>query len=150
MSLHTVSRRPFRFCLTYWEHGDSFVSTAAEEFIVIRPGLHALLRQIPEKIHTGKKVPSFLQNNQGAMIRSSDNSTVHGDILVGVDGTYSAVRQHLFHDFKGKKTLPASDNVPLPFNCVCLVGQTEVLDPGYYLRPTMCLYLQLLLVVQAR
>lgn len=76
-----------------------------------------------------KKVLSFMQNNDGVMIRCADNQTHHGDILVGADGAYSAVRQHLYKDLKVKKLLPKSDDVPLPFNCVCLVGQTEVLDP---------------------
>ncbi|KAG0029241.1 hypothetical protein BGZ81_003989 [Podila clonocystis] len=63
------------------------------------------------------------------MIRCNDNKTHHGDILVGADGAYSAVRQHLFKVLKGKKLLPSSDEGDLPFDWVCLVGQTEVLDP---------------------
>ncbi|KAF9320553.1 hypothetical protein BG003_005736 [Podila horticola] len=105
--------------------------TGSVEHIVARPDLYQiLLRQIPkEKIHMNKKVLSFMQNNDGVMIRCADNQTHHGDILVGADGAYSAVRQHLYKDLKVKKLLPKSDDVPLPFNCVCLVGQTEVLDP---------------------
>ncbi|KAG0360521.1 hypothetical protein BG005_010545 [Podila minutissima] len=103
------------------------------EFLVSRPKLYdILLRPIPkERIHLGKKVLSFLQNENGVMIRCADDSTVHihGDILVGCDGAYSAVRQLLYKDLKEKKLLPAGDNVPLPYSCVCLVGQTEVLDP---------------------
>ncbi|KAG0330709.1 hypothetical protein BG000_011555 [Podila horticola] len=105
----------------------------AGELVVSRPDLYdVLLRQIPkERIHLGKKVLSFLQNENGVMIRCADDSTVHihGDILVGCDGAYSAVRQLLYKDLKEKKLLPAGDNVPLPYSCVCLVGQTEVLDP---------------------
>lgn len=70
----------------------------------------------------------FQQNDDGVMLRCSDNSSYHGDILVGADGAYSAVRQHLFKVVKGKKMLPRSDDVPFPFHCVCLVGQTETLD----------------------
>ncbi|KAF9293584.1 hypothetical protein BGZ74_011640 [Mortierella antarctica] len=105
--------------------------TGSVEHIVARPDLYdLLLRQIPEeKILMNKKVLSFMQNNDGVMIRCSDNQTHHGDILVGADGAYSAVRQYLYKDLKAKKMLPKSDDVPLPFNCVCLVGQTEVLDP---------------------
>ncbi|KAG0019607.1 hypothetical protein BGZ81_009672 [Podila clonocystis] len=72
---------------------------------------------------------SFEQNNEGVMIRCSDNTTYHGDILVGADGAYSGVRQHLFKTLKKKQKLLASDDVPLPFSTVCLVGQTEELDP---------------------
>ncbi|KAF9327949.1 hypothetical protein BG006_008829 [Podila minutissima] len=103
----------------------------AEEYIFARPDLYdLLLRQIPqENIHLGKKVLSFEQNDLGVMLRCNDNKTHHGDILVGADGAHSAVRQQLFKVLKAKKLLPASDEGDLPFDCVCLVGQTEVLDP---------------------
>ncbi|KAG0342742.1 hypothetical protein BG000_001602 [Podila horticola] len=99
-------------------------------YVISRPDLHELLlRQVPkENILQGKKVLSFLQNKDGVMVRCSDNSTHHGDILVGADGAYSAVRQHLYKLLKEKKELPVSDAAPLPFSCVCLVGQTDVLD----------------------
>ncbi|KAG0339387.1 hypothetical protein BG000_002248 [Podila horticola] len=88
------------------------------------------LRQIPkENIHMGKRVLSTLQNENGVMIRCSDDSSYDGDILVGADGAYSAVRQYLYAQLKKEKRLPSWDDVPLPFSCVCLVGQTEVLDP---------------------
>lgn len=76
-----------------------------------------------------KKVLSFLQGENGAMIRCSDDSTYDGDILVGADGAYSAVRQHMYAALKKESRLPSSDDVALPFSSVCLVGQTEVLDP---------------------
>ncbi|KAG0017278.1 hypothetical protein BGZ81_010807, partial [Podila clonocystis] len=105
----------------------------AGDYIVSRPDLYnVLLNQIPkERIHLGKKVLSSLQNENGVMIRCADDSThhIHGDILVGADGAYSAVRQLLYKDLLEKKLLPAGDNVPLPYSCVCLVGQTKVLDP---------------------
>ncbi|KAG0331845.1 hypothetical protein BG000_010558 [Podila horticola] len=101
-----------------------------QEYIISRPELYELLlRQIAkENIQMGKKVMSFEQNNEGVMIRCSDNTAYHGDILVGADGAYSGVRQHLFKALKKKKQLPASDDVPLPFSTVCLVGQTEELN----------------------
>ncbi|KAF8951051.1 hypothetical protein BGZ52_000563 [Haplosporangium bisporale] len=100
-------------------------------YIIPRPDFYnLLLRQIPkERIHMGKKVMSLLQNENGVMIRCSDSSTHHGDILVGADGAYSAVRQHLYSDLKKKKTLPTSDDTNLPCSFVCLVGQTHPLDP---------------------
>ncbi|KAG0030885.1 hypothetical protein BGZ82_007223 [Podila clonocystis] len=103
----------------------------SEGYIIARPDMYDLLwRQLPrERIHMGKKFLSFLQNGDGVMARFSDNTTVHGDILVGADGAHSAVRQRLFQDLKTKSRLPKSDDVPLPFNCVCLVGQTMPLDP---------------------
>ncbi|KAG0019609.1 hypothetical protein BGZ81_009674 [Podila clonocystis] len=101
------------------------------KYLISRSELYDLLwRQLPkESVHMGKKVLSFEQNHEGVMIRCSDNMTYHGDILVGADGAYSGVRQHLFKALKENKKLPASDDVPLPFSTVCLVGQTKVLDP---------------------
>lgn len=115
----------------YTDVSERVAISGAEEYIVARPDLYdLLLREIPtERIHLGKKVLSLLQNENGVMIRCHDNSTHHGDILVGCDGAYSAVRQHLYKDLKVLKQLPKSDDVPLPFSCVTLVGQTEVLDP---------------------
>ncbi|KAF9371991.1 hypothetical protein CPB97_001550 [Podila verticillata] len=103
----------------------------ATELIITRPDLHDLfLRQVPkENIQVGKKVLSFEQNDLGVMIRCSDNTSYHGDILVSSDGAYSAVRQHLFKILKTKKLLPAMDEGALPFDWICLMGQTRVLDP---------------------
>ncbi|KAG0019141.1 hypothetical protein BGZ82_000234 [Podila clonocystis] len=89
-----------------------------------------LFNSIPrERILLGKRVLSLQQNEDSVMVRCSDNTSYYGDILVGSDGAYSAVRQNLYKDLKVGKKLPASDGVALPFNCVCLVGQTVPLDP---------------------
>ncbi|KAG0337102.1 hypothetical protein BG000_005832 [Podila horticola] len=102
------------------------------QYVISRPDLYDLLfNSIPrERILLGKRVLSLMQNQDSVMVRCSDNSSYYGDILVGADGAYSAVRQNLYKSLKHDKKLPASDDVSLPFNCVCLVGQTEVLDPG--------------------
>ncbi|KAG0334887.1 hypothetical protein BG004_000231 [Podila humilis] len=94
----------------------------ANEYIVPRPEFYdLLLRQIPkENIHMNKKVLSFLQNDLGTMIRCNDGTSYHGDILVGADGAYSAVRQHLFTVLKERNQLPKSDDVPLPFDTIAL------------------------------
>ncbi|KAG0099493.1 hypothetical protein BGZ93_007369 [Podila epicladia] len=103
----------------------------ATEQIVARPDLHdLLLRQVPsENIHMGKKVIACEQNDQSVTVHCSDDSIYHGDILVGADGAHSAVRDHLFQVLLDKDMLPSVDDGDLPFDCVCLVGQTEVLDP---------------------
>lgn len=112
-------------------HHNLFYRSGAKEYLVSRPELYdLLLRQIPkEKIHMNKKVVSMKQNNEGVAVRCSDNTSYHGDILVGADGAYSVVREQLFKDLKQQNKLPKSDDVPLPFTSVCIVGQTEVLDP---------------------
>ncbi|KAG0025898.1 hypothetical protein BGZ82_009788 [Podila clonocystis] len=120
----------------YWTFRYPFRAKYAggDDYILTRPDLYEiLLRQIPkENIHLGARILSFEQNKEGVMIRCSDNTTHHGDILVGADGAHSAVRQHLFHVQKRKKLLPKSDDVALPFSTVCLVGQTIPLDPEEY------------------
>ncbi|KAK5796975.1 hypothetical protein F5H01DRAFT_385415 [Linnemannia elongata] len=89
-----------------------------------------LLRQIPkERVHLGKKVLSMDQGGNGVLIRFSDKSEAEGDILVGADGAYSAVRQGLYEKLKKTNKLPASDALPLPFSTVRLVGQTRPLSP---------------------
>ncbi|KAF9388186.1 hypothetical protein CPB97_001486 [Podila verticillata] len=103
-------------------------------YIVPRPHLYAmLLRQIPaERIRFSKRVLSISQGEHGVLIRTSDNMTHEGDILVGADGAYSSVRQGLYSSLKKEKKLPSSDDQPLPFNCVALVGHTEALDPEQF------------------
>ncbi|KAG0023643.1 hypothetical protein BGZ81_008052, partial [Podila clonocystis] len=105
-------------------------------FSFARPDLHKLLwRHIPrENIHLGKKIVNYDDDSEGVLVRCADGSSYRGHILVGADGAYSAVRQHMFKAIKAKRPLPASDDVAPPFGCVCLVGQTEVLDPEDFPR----------------
>ncbi|KAF9428634.1 hypothetical protein BGZ94_001657 [Podila epigama] len=108
------------------------IVSGAIEYIVARPDLYALLlRHVPqENIHMSTKIESYEENeDEGVVVRCSDGKVYQGDILIGADGAYSAVRQQMYKNLKEKGTLPPSDDMPLPFNCVCLVGQTEVLDP---------------------
>ncbi|KAF9211138.1 hypothetical protein BGZ59_008476 [Podila verticillata] len=104
--------------------------TGAVERIVAKPDLYDLLRrQIPqENILMSKKILSYEEHKDSVSIHCSDDSSYHGDILVGADGAHSAIRQHLYKQLKARGSLPRSDDVPLPFSCVCLVGQTEALD----------------------
>ncbi|KAG0010446.1 hypothetical protein BGZ82_003454, partial [Podila clonocystis] len=92
------------------------------EHIISRPELYDLLfNSVPrERILLGKRILSSIQNQDSVMVRCSDNTSYHGDILVGADGAYSAVRQNLYKSLRVDKVLPASDDVDLPFSCVCL------------------------------
>ncbi|GJJ67788.1 hypothetical protein EMPS_00134 [Entomortierella parvispora] len=105
--------------------------TGAEWRIVSRPVLYDIIyNKIPkEKIHLNKRVVSILNEDDGARVDCTDGSTFAGDIIVGADGAYSPVRQGLFQWLKKNNKLPSSDDVSMPYNCVCLVGQTEELDP---------------------
>ena len=92
-----------------------------------------LLRQIPlHKIQRGKKVLSVEQDESCVRIHCQDSTTYEGDILVGADGAYSAVRQSLFEKMKAEDLLPKSDHGALPYSCVCLVGQTRPLSSELY------------------
>ncbi|KAF9901715.1 hypothetical protein BX616_002173 [Lobosporangium transversale] len=105
-----------------------------ESALFPRPELYKLLydRIPPHKIQMGKKVMSFLQNQEGVMVRLKDGTCVHGDILVGADGAYSAVRQNLFKELSEQKKLPSSDEREISKGYICLVGTTNALDPSKY------------------
>ncbi|KAF9914814.1 hypothetical protein BGZ65_001033, partial [Modicella reniformis] len=66
------------------------------------------------------------------MIRTSDNETYHGDVLVGADGAYSAVRQNLYKDLSKKGSLPTSDAHSPKYSHLCMAGTTRPLDPEEY------------------
>ncbi|KAF9395082.1 hypothetical protein CPC16_009342 [Podila verticillata] len=101
------------------------------EYIIPRSDFYSLLlRQVDsEKMHMGKKVVSFYEDDKGVTIHCADHTRYRGDILVGADGTYSTIRDHLYRTLKAQGRLPASDDTPLPFSCTCLVGQTAPMDP---------------------
>ncbi|KAG0316100.1 hypothetical protein BGZ97_007390 [Linnemannia gamsii] len=103
--------------------------------VIARPVLHDLLfRQIPkDRIHMNKKVLSTDdQSDKGITVTFSDGTSTTGDILIGADGAYSAVRQNLFKRLKAQNKLAAADDVPLPYSTICLVGQTRPLDPALF------------------
>jgi len=77
----------------------------------------------------GKRVLSTSQTEDGVMIRCSDGSTYHGDVLVGADGAYSSVRQCMHKSLKEKGMLPKSDSEKLKFDQHCVVGITDELSP---------------------
>ncbi|KAH7058041.1 hypothetical protein BKA57DRAFT_448422 [Linnemannia elongata] len=105
-----------------------------ERILFARPQLYDMLfRQIPSnKIHMSKKILSFQQNHEGVMVRFSDNSTTHGDILVGADGAHSAVRQHLYKTLDKQGLLPKADTKAMSRGYISLVGTTRPLDPVKY------------------
>ncbi|KAF9138597.1 hypothetical protein BG015_002325 [Linnemannia schmuckeri] len=104
--------------------------TGYSQYIVSRPALYdLLLKQIPaHKVLLKKRILTILEEDDRATIQAADNTVYEGDLLVGADGAYSAVRQRLYEKLKVKGLLPKVDDEELPFNCTCLVGQTEPLD----------------------
>ncbi|KAG0293463.1 hypothetical protein BGZ96_002805 [Linnemannia gamsii] len=105
-----------------------------DRILLARPELYTMLfSNIPkEKIRMSKKVLSFQQNHEGVMLRFSDNTTIHGDILVGADGAHSAVRQHLYKTLGKQGLLPDSDTKEMCKGYISLVGTTDALDPEKY------------------
>ncbi|KAF8943905.1 hypothetical protein BGZ47_004900 [Haplosporangium gracile] len=139
--IQIASEQSIEYKMDFKDQQELFGSTG---YIISRPMLYDVLRrQVPrERFHMGRKVISISQSDDvdkdsnpgkgGVTIEFQDRSTVRGGILVGADGAYSVVRQNLYSQLKEKNLLPASDDVPLPFNVVCLVGQTKPLDPETY------------------
>ncbi|KAF9907148.1 hypothetical protein EC991_011288 [Linnemannia zychae] len=105
--------------------------TGYGQYIVSRPMYYdIMLKQIPQdKIHFGNRVLNITEEDDKVTIHLSNNETFEGDIVVGADGAYSAVRQRIYDQLKLKGELPKSDQEELPFSCTCLVGQTKELDP---------------------
>ncbi|KAG0197696.1 hypothetical protein BGX28_008796 [Mortierella sp. GBA30] len=99
-----------------------------------RPDLFKLLAaHIPDgKLLMSKRILSTSQTEEGVLVRCSDNSIYHGDILVGADGAYSAVRQCLHKTLKEKGMLPKSDSQQLKFDQHCVVGITDELSSEKY------------------
>ncbi|KAF9949068.1 hypothetical protein BGZ72_009074 [Mortierella alpina] len=85
-----------------------------------------------KKIHYSKRVLSTGQNENGVLIRCQDGTTYEGDILVGADGAYSAVRQSLYEQLEKEHSLPQSDTQSMLVGHTCLVGTTEPLDEAQY------------------
>ncbi|GJJ71386.1 hypothetical protein EMPS_03736 [Entomortierella parvispora] len=99
-----------------------------------RPELFDLLlsRIPPSKISLGKKVLRVEEKDDKVIIHCSDGSAYRGDILVGADGAYSAVRQNIYRDMKEAGVLPKADSEDLVAGYTCIVGVTDPLDLEKY------------------
>ncbi|KAG0368292.1 hypothetical protein BGX24_002881 [Mortierella sp. AD032] len=108
--------------------------TGYGHYIIARPLYYEImLKQVPaDKIHFGHRVLNITEEDNKVRVHLSSNETFEGDIIVGADGAYSAVRQRMYDQLKAKGELPKSDQEDLPFSCTCLVGQTKPLDPEVF------------------
>lgn len=68
------------------------------------------------------------------MLHFSDNTTIHGDILVGADGAHSSVRQHLYETLEKQGQLPKTDKKQMEKGYISLVGNTDPLGLAKYPR----------------
>ncbi|KAG0309247.1 hypothetical protein BGZ97_013125 [Linnemannia gamsii] len=125
----TVSRED-KGTLVHLDFSPKSELSGYSQYIVARPLLYdLLLRQVPsDKIQFNKRILTIKEEDDMVTIQAADNSVFEGDILVGADGAYSAVRQRLYERLKREGKLPKSDQEELPFSCTCLVGQTEPMD----------------------
>ncbi|KAF9914805.1 hypothetical protein BX616_007523 [Lobosporangium transversale] len=105
-----------------------------DSIVFSRPDLHRLLvsKTPPGRIHLGKRVLSVGQSEHGALIRCADGSVHQGDIVVGADGAYSAVRQNLYDRLEKEGKLPRKDTESLSLGYTCLVGTSQPMDPEKY------------------
>ncbi|KAF8940698.1 hypothetical protein BGZ58_005234 [Dissophora ornata] len=99
-----------------------------------RPDLYnLLLSKIPaHKILYGKRVLSVGQGDTGVLLRCTDGNTYQGDILIGADGAYSAVRQSLYDRLQKEGKLPKSDTQSFNTGYSCMLGTTLPQDPEKY------------------
>ncbi|KAG0354423.1 hypothetical protein BC939DRAFT_493328 [Gamsiella multidivaricata] len=106
------------------------------DYIVFsRPKLYDLLlsKLVPNKVQFGKKALSVKHPQEGGVVITfSDNTSYIGDILVGADGAYSAVRQNLYKSLAEKDELPLKDAQGLKIGYMTMVGTTDPLDEEKY------------------
>ncbi|KAF8958828.1 hypothetical protein BGZ46_001879 [Entomortierella lignicola] len=84
------------------------------------------------KIAFKKKVLSTEEKEEKVIIHFSDNTSHSGDILVGADGAYSAVRQNMYKQMNAKGILPESDLGNFLINYITMVGVATPPDPEQY------------------
>lgn len=66
--------------------------------------LEAVRKQSAVQLHVGTALESFEARPDGVRVRTREGGALHGDALVGADGLWSRVRQHLLHDAPPRAT----------------------------------------------
>ncbi|KAF9927046.1 hypothetical protein BGZ67_007780 [Mortierella alpina] len=128
--------------------GDNKGRYGYDGILITRPTFYdILLSKVPkEKVYWGKRVLSFKQDEHCVEIECQDNLdpsvdvesnkktvTFKGDILIGADGAYSAVRRNMYETMQTEgRTLPKDDLAPLRFDSNCVIGVTDVLTEKEY------------------
>ncbi|KAF9391211.1 hypothetical protein BGX21_011293 [Mortierella sp. AD011] len=105
-----------------------------DQLILARPKLYNLLhQQVPaHKISMGKKVIRARETGDRVVVCCSDNTEYNCSILVGADGTYSAVRQNMYKQLKAEGKLPLGDNDAFSIGYITMVGISNPPNPEKY------------------
>ncbi|KAF9136097.1 hypothetical protein BGW39_006893 [Mortierella sp. 14UC] len=110
---------------------DNYKSLSGYDLIVFsRPELYEIIhRRVPEeRMLMGKRVGAIRQLPEGGVeVTCQDNAVYKADILVGADGAYSTIRQHMYKTMAETGTLPVSDKEDMAVPYVCVVGTTTPL-----------------------
>ncbi|KAG0340339.1 hypothetical protein BG004_006469, partial [Podila humilis] len=72
------------------------------------------------------------QNEESVVVRTADDISYRGDILIGADGAYSAVRQSLYKELDKKGILPDEDKKEMTMAYISMLGITKPLSPEKY------------------
>ncbi|KAG0225386.1 hypothetical protein BGW42_004456 [Actinomortierella wolfii] len=100
---------------------------------ITRPELYNILVQgiPPTKLQLGKTAEQIEQDEHGIRcICAGGEVSFSGDILVGADGAYSAVRLHMLRELGKQGALSDNDRKRMQSDCIRLVGQATELDPS--------------------
>ncbi|KAG0243379.1 hypothetical protein BGW41_002268 [Actinomortierella wolfii] len=132
LRVKTVSHPPSKEQVT--DFVDRVERYGDNNYVIPRAKLHAIMSKLipKEKLLYGKKVTGVQQNDEGALVICNGNEIIHGDVVIGADGTYSSVRTALYKQLKAKGILPKEDDSHPPFSTLCMVGVTKPLPPGLY------------------
>ncbi|KAF9122608.1 hypothetical protein BGW39_009627 [Mortierella sp. 14UC] len=95
-----------------------------------------------DRIHKGKKMVSLYQDKERVVIYFADGSHYEGDILVGADGAYSAVRHCLYETLDQEGRLLPTDAEDLPYSSICLAGHSGPFETDTFpsLKDAFCRY----------
>ncbi|KAI1319859.1 hypothetical protein EDD11_002853 [Mortierella claussenii] len=85
-------------------------------------------RMRSDRILWGRYVLEIVSGDGGVQCRCANGQVIQGDVLVGADGAYSAVRQNLYKNLKDKGLLPKHDMESLKFTQNAMVGMSRPLN----------------------
>ncbi|KAG0234131.1 hypothetical protein BGW42_006871 [Actinomortierella wolfii] len=96
--------------------------------------MSAMLSAIPpERIQWNKRVLDVTEYRDCVSVKTQDGIDYDGQIVIGADGAYSAVRHHLFKNLKKQgHIVPESDLNSFRFEMFATVGTAQNLDRWMY------------------